>query len=286
MKASKILLLAFLSLILSSPVLAQNTYTTPDWIRTISGFWFIFIGIGFFLIAGAYVIRGRYGRWLLGGGVLFLFISILLVIISVLLPLFGKPTVAYEQCVEMFKPDVSVLTVPGIFYTTSCILTGYAPIGLEWLTITTFVIFGIVLPLALLISLFSAFIPEGMIEHSGARRVIVVVASLFAFRGFFATFFVEMLSYGFAGLGALLVGVLFTGIVYKAAYKFVSPLGVEVSTELRYMALGEAEEIRREIGKLESAKSAATTEGKSTADIEARINRLTKRLKELEKKGK
>jgi hypothetical protein len=186
----------------------------------------------------------------------------------------------------MFKPDVSLLTFPGITYTTSCILTGYAPTGLEWLTVTTFVIFGIILPLGLLITLFWEFVPEGLIRSTAARRVIAVIAALFAFRGFFATFFVEMLSYGFAGVGALAVAVLFTGFVWKIAYSFVTPLGVPIKAELRYFALGEAEEIKREIGELIKAKTALEEEGKPTKDIEDRINRLTKRLEELEKKGK
>jgi ABC-type multidrug transport system fused ATPase/permease subunit len=284
----KIIFLLFILLLLLPIVQAQETQgpVVPDWVRTLSGWWLIFLFAAFFLLAMAYIVKGTTGRSLMILAVILLFVGIIFALVGVLLPLFGTPTVTYEKCATMFKPDVSLLTFPGITYTTSCILTGYAPTGLEWLTVTTFVIFGIILPLGLLITLFWEFVPEGLIRSTAARRVIAVIAALFAFRGFFATFFVEMLSYGFAGVGALAVAVLFTGFVWKIAYSFVTPLGVPIKAELRYFALGEAEEIKREIGELIKAKTALEEEGKPTKDIEDRINRLTKRLEELEKKGK
>jgi hypothetical protein len=263
-------------LMFSSIVSAQE-FNTPDWVRGISGAWIFVIVVAFIFIVYAMF---RKSKWALSFGVLLLFASIILIMVGVLLPMFAQPTVTYEQCTGLFKPDASVLTLPGALYATSCIVTGYAAPGVEWLVIITFFMFGIITPLALMFALFWEFIPEQMITNVNARRVITFAAGMFAFRGFFASYFIDMLSYGFAGIGALLVGVLFTGIVYKAAYRFCRPLGVDISTELRYYTLAEAEQVRREIGQLDEAFNAA-----SAADrpgIQERINRLTKRLHELE----
>jgi len=279
----KIIFLLFILLLLL-PIVQAQAPTVPDWVRWVSGSWLFFLFGAFVSLAIAYIVKGTTGRSLMIVGVALLFLSIISVLISVLLPIVGTPTVTYEKCTTMFKPDASLLTFPGITYTTSCILTGYAPTGLEWLTVTTFVIFGIILPLGLLITLFWEFVPEGLIRSKAARRVIAVIAALFAFRGFFATFFVEMLSYGFAGVGALGGAVLIAGFVWKIAYRFTMPLGVEMKTELRYFALGEAEQIKREIITLRAALAAASEADKPA--IKDRINELTKRLQELEKKGK
>jgi hypothetical protein len=275
-----------LALLLSLPIVqAQQTpLTVPDWVMWVSGLWLIFLFIAFFLLAVAYIVKGSTGKTIMGLGISFLFASIVMLLISVLLPLFGQPTVAYEKCETMFKPNVALLTFPGLFYTTSCVITGYAPAGLEWLTISTFAIFGVILPLGLLIALFWELVPEGLITSSAVRRVIAVIAALFAFRGFFATFLIEVLSYGFLGIGALAIAVLFTGFVWKIAYRFTMPLGVEMSTELRYFTLGEAEQIRRDINQLQAAL--ATASEADRPGILARIDTLTRRLKQIEEKGK
>jgi hypothetical protein len=274
------------------PTTAQLPSTAPDWVRTIVASWLVLLVGGCFFIAFAYVVKAMSSTGaiaLMSVGVILLFLSIIAVMIGFLLPLLGKPTVTYEECKKEFKLDVSVLTAPGLTYVTSCILTGYAPTNIElagWLNFTTFIIFGIILPLALLITLFCEFVPEGMITSRAARRVIGVIGALFAFRGIFGTLFVEILSYGFTGIGALSVAVLFTGYAWKIAYRFITPLGVKISTEMRYFILSEAEQIKREIEELQKTKTALTEEGKPTQDIDDRINRLTKRLNELEKKGK
>jgi hypothetical protein len=256
----------------------------PDWVRTISGLWLVCLFGAFFALAAAFVVKGRYGRYAMMVGIFLLFLSIVFVLVGVLLPLFGEPTVTFDKCTTMFRPDISFFTYPGLVYTFSCVLTGYAPTGLEWLTVTTFVIFGIILPLAFSFILFWEFVPEGLIPSAAARRVLALILALFAYRGALATFFVEILSYGSVGMLALLTGVLFTGGVWKWAYRFVTPLGVEMKTELRYLALGEAEELKREIRQLRAALAAASEADKP--GIKARIDKLTKRLKELEEKGK
>jgi hypothetical protein len=208
---------------------------------------------------------------------------------SVLVPLFTQKTVAYEQCVGLLKPDVSILAPVNWFYATSCILTGYAPEGLEWLNVVTFFVFGIILPLALLIPLFYDFIPEGMIVNRNARKVIGLVMALFAFRGFFATFFIELLSYGFTGVGALLIGVLVSGIVYNSAKRLIMPLGKHVKEELRWDILAEINRLNEEIRNLERAKSQLTSARLYDTDeankIDKAIKEKSERIKELEKKA-
>jgi len=274
-----------LALLLSLPIVqAQQTpLAVPDWVRWISGFWLIFLFAAFFLIAIAYIIKGVYGRTLAIIGIGSLFLSILTVLASVLLPLLWQPTVAYEQCKTMFKPDVALLTFPGIVYTASCILTGYAPAGLEWLTVTTFIIFGIILPIAISISLFWEFVPEALIKSQPVRRVLAVALALIAYRGAFATFFVEMLSYGAVGMLALLVAVLFTGMVWKVAQRFVESPGKKIAEELEYIKMGEVEWLQRRLMELRAAYNSPTTPDSERPKILDEISKITKRLKELGK---
>jgi hypothetical protein len=276
----------FLILLLLLPIVQaqQVPRTVPDWVIGISAFWLAFLVAAFILLLLAYFIKGTIGRILGILGVVSLFGGIVTVLIGSLLPLVGQPTVIYEQCRTMFKPDVPFLTFPGIVYTTSCILTGYAPAGVEWLTVTTFVIFGVILPLGLLITLFWEFAPEGLITSQAARRVIAVIAALFAFRGFLATFLVEILSYGFLGIGAMAVAVLVTGYVWNIVSRFTRSVGGKIIEELGILRIGEMENIKREIAQLEAALSSPELSEDKRKEYTERINDLTKRLDELKKK--
>jgi hypothetical protein len=282
MEVKKVLAFFEFLMFFSQIVLAQETqgFEAPGWARAISGLWIIVLVAAFILISVALIARKK---GVLYAGIIVLYISIILIIIGVLLPIFGKPTVTYEECKSMFAPDVSILTMPGLFYTTSCIFTGYVPQNLEWLTVTTFIIFGIILPLALLISLFFSFIPDFMITDKNARRVIAVVGALFAFRGFFATFFIQILEYGFVGIGALMVGTLFTGFVWKAAEKFISPLGIKTETALKIMKLGYYEDLEKQYRLLMSAKQAARKQHnqKLVNEIEQELAEIEKELKKV-----
>jgi septal ring factor EnvC (AmiA/AmiB activator) len=113
--------------------------------------------------------------------------------------------------------------------------------------------------------------------------------ALFAFRGFFATFFIELLSYGFTGVGALLIGVLVSGIVYNSAKRLIMPLGKHVKEELRWDILAEIEELRRQIRDLEKAKSqlmssSAAYNENEVKRIEEEIKEKSERITELEKR--
>jgi HAMP domain-containing protein len=274
------LLLAFFVVVCSS-VLAQGLIN-PDTVKVLASYWIILLVAAFGFIVAAVFLKNKF---CLGIGVIFLFITVIIVELGVLIPMYyTSPQITYQECTTVFAPDISIVTVPGLFYATSCILTGYSVPNYEWLTIATFFIFGIILPAAFLLALFSEFISSDLITHEGARRVIVVVATLFAFRGVFATFFIQMLSYGFAGIGALLAGVLFTGIVWRAAYRFVSPLGIEGQTVIQGVMLGEIEMKKRELMQAEAGLSQAK-EGRMKEYYKKEIDRLIKDIQRLTKEG-
>jgi len=285
MEIRKILFFMQLFLFFSFSLAPAQGVEAPGWARTLSGWWIFFIALAFTCIVTALI--GKW-KWVLYLGVVLLYISIILIIVGVILPLFSKPTVTYEECKEMFKPDVSIVTMPGLFYTTSCIFTGYAPQNLEWLTITTFIIFGIIAPLALLISLFFEFMPTFMIRNKNVRRVIAVIGALFAFRGFFATYFIQILDYGFAGIGALMVGTLFTGFVWKTAEKFVSPLGIiSIKESAQLMGVGYLAELEnREMKLLEALKlfEKDSPQWQKTMEEIEKIRELKKKFEKPEKK--
>lgn len=261
-------------LMLLSIVSAQQ-FNMPDWVRGAAAWWIILLVVGFSFMV---IAMWRKSTKILSVGAIFLFASVILVVGSVLLPMFSQPTITYEKCTGLFKSDASLATAPGWFYATSCVLTGYSTPDLEWLTIITFFIFGIIAPITLMYYLFKDFMPTGMITDQNARTVISFIAALLAFRGFAATYFIDMLSYGFAGIGALIVGVLFTGFVYTAALRFCRPLGVDMKSEMRMFQLAEAEEVRREISDLEKNLSANPPNADAVRD---RIRILSKRLDEL-----
>jgi hypothetical protein len=123
------------------------------------------------------------------------------------------------------------------------------------------------------------------------RRVIAVVGAIFAFRGFFATFFIQILEYGFVGIGALLVGTLFTGFVWRACEKFVSPLGIETKRTLKLFKLSYYEELQKEYENLLNIKRALLSKPEKKQEdyneiknIEEQLKGIEKELKKLEKK--
>jgi hypothetical protein len=295
MEIKKILVVLEVLILFSNVVLAQESPFNPQIeilggllsfdLKTIGYVWVWILCIAFILISASLIIKNRA---VLFGGVAFLYASIIFALIAIVLPVFSKPTVTYEKCTSMFYPgNITIinLTIPRLFYAGSCIFTGYAPENLEWLTVTTFIIFGICLPLALLFSLFFSFVPTFMITNENARRVIAFVGTLFAFRGFFASFFIQALEYGFVGVGGLMIGTLFTGLVWRVCEKFVSPLGIKTKEALKIMKLGYYQELEEELAMLQKAKLAAQKTGDTEAEamITKRINKLQELLGKVEK---
>jgi hypothetical protein len=92
---------------------------------------------------------------------------------------------------------------------TACIISGYAPSTYSWLGITVFFIFGIIIPLAMLITLFYDF--SGFLTNKNVRNVIAFTGALLSFRALFSTLFIDFLIYGFGGIGLLFFNYLFFG---------------------------------------------------------------------------
>ena len=133
-------------------------------------------------------------------------------VVSVVLPLFGQPSISYQQCVWEETLDWS----KGFFYVLACVISGYVPAEMHAISIAVFFIFGVIIPIGMLIALFYDFTPDTLIKNKNAKAVIAISAAFLAYRGGLSTAFIEVLTYGFLGVGALMVSTLFVGWISEA----------------------------------------------------------------------
>jgi len=129
------------------------------------------------------------------------------------------------------------ITIPDPLASTvipfSCVFAGYVPTELSWLGLVTFFIFGIVLPLALLISVF--YDSTDFLTHRGVRGVVTLSLSLIAFRFLLASLFLELLGYGIAGIGLILVDFLLFEVLFRRLSKTAA-----ATTQLKLVETGMA----------------------------------------------
>ncbi|MGC9200695.1 MAG: hypothetical protein ACP5F8_01895, partial [Candidatus Aenigmatarchaeota archaeon] len=221
-KVAYSLVFAMLFLFFSS--FAQEVFKTKiEWIHRIGAWWLFFFIIGIALIFLG-IILGRVNwkirRWLSIAGLIAIFLGVFGAEIVYLIPYLGKPIITYEECQGVVTPPSTpqqpdpIVTVVGL---SSCIFTGFAPSGYDLYTIVTFVIFGIIAPLAMLIALFYEF--TDFLTHTGVRNVMAFLSALVAYRFLLSSLFIELLGYGFAGLGILLFDYFFFMIVFRAMQK-------------------------------------------------------------------
>lgn len=241
-----IILLSFF-LILAPPVFAQDK-AIPEYTGVLNQL----VGLGsytlFFILIGGIIVFAsmilarvlpRVSKWGVLVGLFSIFIGIFGLQIRYITPFLGKPVLSYTICNEsigMLIPSVSIseinVTIPDPLASTvipvSCIFAGYVPSELNWLGLVTFFIFGIILPLALLIAVFYDY--TDFLTHKGVRGIVTLSLSLIAFRFLLASLFLELLGYGIAGIGLILVNFLLFQVLFKRLSK-----AAEVATELQLL---------------------------------------------------
>jgi len=163
----------------------------------------------------------------------------------------------------------------------ACIFTGYAPSSWDIYNVSTFIIFGFVAPIAILFILFYEF-TGGLISHTGAHRVLALVIALMAYRGLLATLFIDLLTYGFAGIGVLLVDYLIFGILYnliKKTWKWREA----IEEELQIAELAELERLKEKRDELQRAWTALKTSPiPLTPEDEKKMKEYEKKMKEID----
>jgi len=213
-----VILLALLTVLFFIPSIAQTESGVESkiaWIQQIGAWWlFLFIiGIGiifFSIIIGKvnWKIR-KYGSII---GLIVVLLGIFGAEIVYLIPYLGSKVIEYNECKE--TSFVKGLSYENIVYTFACIFVGYAPAGTELTTLTVFIIFGVIAPIGMLVALFFEF--TDFLTNRGVRNVMAFLSALVAYRFLLATLFIDLLGYGFAGLGILLFDYFFFMIVFRA----------------------------------------------------------------------
>jgi hypothetical protein len=242
-KVRKMILLTFLlALILVNflPSYAQleSVEAKMGWVQALGVTWvFLLILAGVLIVAGKFI-GGRnwkIGKSLMQVGLIIIYVSIFGVEIVYLLPYLGKPIVEYEEC-----KGWSFAGFPSIPFAFACVFTGYAPAGAEALTFASFFIFGILVPLGLLIALFYNF--SDFIANPNVRIIIAILSGMLSFRFLMATLFTELLSYGFAGIGLLFLDYLFfmwvqksVGGLFRGAAVVETVLSMAVTDEIAHL---------------------------------------------------
>lgn len=249
------------------------------WVHTIGAWWLFFFVIGIaFIFAGvifgqiSYMLR----KYLCIIGLVIIFIGMFGAKAVYLIPfLGGEKTNFYTRCESVSESN--------IIETISCIFIGYAPTGFELYTLGTFIIFGIIAPLGILIALFYE-VTRDIFTSSGVRNVVTFLSALIAFRTLLASMFFELLNYGFAGLGIMLVNYLFFMIIFKVMQKLWKG-AEEIRSIITYTAAETIAELTRQLKNAEAMLSTLSPDTDLYKYYQRRAKELKEEIKKLTKEA-
>jgi hypothetical protein len=213
-----VIILTLLTILSFIPSIAQTESRIESkiaWIQQI-GIWWLFLFITGIAIIFFSIIIGK-ANWKIRKygsivGLIVVFFGIFGAEIAYLIPYLGSKVVEYNECKE--TSFAGGMSYENIVYTFACIFVGYAPAGTELTTLAVFIIFGLIAPLGMLIALFYEF--TDFLTNKGVRNVMTFLSAVVAYRFLLATLFIDLLGYGFAGLGILLFDYFFFMIVFRA----------------------------------------------------------------------
>jgi len=216
-----VIILTLLTILFFIPGIAQTESKIESkiaWIQQIGAWWLFLFIIGIAIIFFSIIIGKVNWKIRKYGSIIGLIVVILGIFgaeIAYLIPYLGSKVVEYNECKG--TSFAGGLSYENVVYTFSCIFVGYAPSGTELSTLAIFIIFGLIAPLAMLIALFYEF--TDFLTHKGVRNVMAFLSAIVAYRFLLATLFIDLLGYGFAGLGILLFNYFFFMIVFRAIQK-------------------------------------------------------------------
>jgi len=281
------ILLTFLTLLFFIPSIAQTESKIESkiaWIQQIGEWWLFLFIIGIAIIFVSIIVGKanwkirKYGSII---GLIVITAGIFGAEIVYLIPYLGSKVVEYNECKEIsFTRGISY---ENVVYTFTCIFVGYAPAGTELTTLAVFIIFGLIAPLGMLIALFYEF--TDFLTNRGVRNVMTFLSALVAYRFLLATLFIDLLGYGFAGLGILLFDYFFFMIVFRA----MRGLWAGAAMIQAIITETQMEKIADLTKKLRDAQAILSTLQKGTAEYdywEAKVKQYEEELNRLQGKVK
>lgn len=200
------------------------------------GIWLALIGIGVFLITVSIVsLHFTYSKWVFSIakiGMILISLSLLVVIVSVLLPLLTNKTISFEECQELIDRR-------NIYRSIACVFVGYSPSeGATAVTLVNFIIVAIISPFVFFFYIFDDLMKDMKFpSDENARRVIAVVGAYSALRGALASYFVEFFTYGWFGMGALAFGIFMELMAWSLIKKFFTGIQEKYKIEELYDVL-------------------------------------------------
>lgn len=233
-----VLLLIILPTIIGSYLIGTDYISLLKMVYVSVGVWFLLIGGGLFLVILSLTLLSFYKRkevqWLAKAGMVMISLSLLVVIISFLMPLISQKTLSFEEC-------KSLVDIRDAYRTVACLFVGYAPLGTAESTAITFINFfivAIIAPFVFFYYIFDDLINTMQFPSSPtARKSIAFIGAYVALRGALASYFVEFFAYGWTGMGVLAFGVFMIMMVWALIRKFFNGVIVAAETQDLYKML-------------------------------------------------
>lgn len=290
----KKLFVALTIFLLSSSLVFAQAYpprlsSLRNWLMGL-GTWIIFLSLmGGLLIFLAVFIRNWWPGWSMRLsiiGMIIILLGILSIQIVYLVPYLGKPIFTYQVCEGMPwppPPAETLTTLPDpiadFILMTSCVLIGYVPTSAYWWGVVSFFIFSFILPLAVLIVLFSEFLVGigGGIFSQNARRVLAFCVGLIAYRFLMATLLIELWEYGVAGVGKLALDILLFLLLWGGVKKLWAGYE-EVETFIEAQREKMIEKLQSELARKRNLLGESGVNENKRKTLEKEIKELEKRL--------
>ncbi|MFH8080375.1 MAG: hypothetical protein QXO84_00640 [Candidatus Aenigmatarchaeota archaeon] len=220
------LLIFFILVIIAVPILfiiAALLFTTGSVTAFIFGAGFLyillFVGSGFLIFIGLMIAptRPKLGKYLAYGGVVALMVLLILMETTIiglsgynLYKKYGAHGNIWIDCSN--KPPVNMISY------ISCAITGHQPLPSSsgdmwgWMGIGGFMIFGITIPLLVLVALFMDFVEvSGVVQNPTYQKVIGFGLGFFAYRGFIVSRLIYILDIGSTGVAVIALNFIWLG---------------------------------------------------------------------------
>jgi hypothetical protein len=220
-----------ITFLLISPIsFAQMEQVRGMWAQ-IAGWWLMLVVAGSVaLFIGAIILRMGHttsGRFIYIIGLIVIFLALFAVEAKFFEILTIKKIVTYTECTGLFPivPSTAKPTDPvlNVFGQVACVLAGYMP-SEDYLSYATFFIFAVIIPMALLIAI--SIWSLDFVHPTNIRNVIAFCIAMIGFRAFFVTLFIEFLTFGSAGILALIVNMLLIMMLWRVMVKFLGFAGL------------------------------------------------------------
>jgi len=294
-----LVLLTFLvSLQISSAQVPPTDTLRATWI-SLAGQWiWLAVAACLFLILGGIIVRsseraaGTAGtNWIMIIGEALYIVGLILTFIalfSVEATLFNvlgqQPIINYVACQGVFTTGRSGSNgATDVLDMIACTMSGYLPTydyygyGI-YISYTTFFLFGVVFPLALLIAL--AYWSLDFVHQRNVKNVIAFSIGMIAFRGFFVSLFIEFLTFGIVGVMALIVNMLLIMMLWRWLVKLIG-FSALIAQEQNLIYLAELDRLLEDEERAIRAMSIAQPGGPAYTAARDELDDIRQRLRDV-----